>query len=174
MTTGPPRILIVGLGNQLSSDEAVGLEVAKQLRAVSGHICEVVDADRVTPGLLNGLPANAMLVFISGVRNGSRPGTIHAVRLHPNGPLKGSLPTHALGMKVPDEIQLALQNATRLPPICLIGIEMERWDSGVGITSSVHAAALHVVRELAKLTEIELNEKGQPKLPFFTEDLRSD
>jgi hypothetical protein len=48
--------------------------------------------------------------------------------------------------------------------VYLIGIAIENWDPGIGITSSVHAAVLEVVRELAKL-----NGKGQPKLPCFPE-----
>jgi hydrogenase maturation protease len=150
----------VGCGNQFASDEAVGLEVVSQLRRVIGHVCEVHDCRTVSPALLSSLGPETVLIYVDAVRTGARPGTIHGVELH-----CGQEPS----VVIRSEIQLLLNRAKKLPQAYFIGIEIEKWDPGIGVTTSVHSAALEVVRELAKI-----NGKGQPKLPFFTETPRSD
>ncbi len=162
------RIIVVGCGDRFASDEVVGLEVADQLRHIPGHLCEVRAIELCSPSFLGELPPETILIFVDAVRSGTRPGTIHAVRLpsdrvHPYSQATSS--TDALG--VHREVD-TLQHV-KGPKMYLLGIEIERWDPGIGVTTSVHAAVTEVVRELAKLKE-----KGQPKLPFFTEDLRSD
>ena len=148
------RIVVVGCGKHLASDESVGLEVVTQLRRTPGHICEVFDCQSISPIFVSDLPANAVLIFVDGMRTGSRPGTIRGINLQAG--TKPSLPIRS-------EVEMLLNRASRIPQVYFIGIEIEKWDPGVGITSGVHAAALEVVRELAKL-----NGEGQPKLPFFT------
>jgi len=163
------RIIVVGCGSHYASDDVVGLEVADQLRRIPGHICEVRAIEHCSPSFLAELPPGTIVILVDAVRSGARPGTIHAVRLpsdrvHAHGQPASSSNT----LSVHHEVEM-LQNVKAGPKLYLLGIEIERWDSGIGVTSSVHAAMLEVVRELAKL-----NGKGQPKLPFFTEDLRSD
>jgi hydrogenase maturation protease len=75
------RVIVVGCGNQLASDDAVGLEVINQLRRVSGHVCEVLDCRTVSPTFLSGLMPDTVLIFVDAVRSGARPGTIHEVKL---------------------------------------------------------------------------------------------
>jgi hydrogenase maturation protease len=154
------RIVVVGCGNHLASDDAVGLEVISQLKRVAGHICEAYDCRTVSPTFLSDLPPDTILIFVDAVRSGARPGTIHSFKL-------------VAGEKTPvavrSEIGLLLDRAKQVPQAYLIGIEIERWDPGLGISSTVHAAAVEVARKLAKL-----NGKGQPELPFFTDDLQSN
>jgi hydrogenase maturation protease len=162
------RIVVVGCGDRFASDEVAGLEVAAELRRTSGHICEVRAIELCSPTFLAELSPDTIVIFVDGVRSGARPGTIHAIRLpservHAHGQTAGS----GDALDVHREIDM-LQHV-KGPKMYLLGIEIERWDPGIGVTTSVHAAVMEVVRELAKL-----NGKGQPKLPFFTEDLRSD
>lgn len=169
MDQGWNRIIVVGCGDHFASDDVVGLEVADQLRRIPGHICEVRAIEHCSPSFLAELPASTIVIFVDAVRSGVRPGSIHAVRLpservHAHGQPASS--SKALG--VHHEVEM-LQHLKTRSKMYLLGIEIERWEPGIGVTSSVHAAMLEVVRELAKL-----NGKGQPKLPFFTEDLRSD
>ena len=162
------RIIVVGCGDHFASDDVAGLEVADQLRRIAGHVCEVRAIEVCSSSFLTELPPGTIVIFVDSVRSGARPGTIHAIRLpsarvHGHGQPKPS--SDALG--VHSEVDM-LQHV-KGPAMFLLGIEIERWDPGIGVTTSVHAAILEVVRELAKL-----NGKGQPKLPFFPEDLRSD
>ena len=161
MAIPPNRVVVVGCGERFASDAAAGLEVAAMLVRLPGHACEVRDLELCSPQFIAELPADSILVFVQGVMSNSPPGTVHAVRLSREGVAdNGSNPN----LRVWDEIRNLLALASRLPQVCFVGIEMERTDAGVGITSSVHAAVLEVTREL-----ISLNEKGQPKLPFLTE-----
>ena len=163
MDQGWNRIIVVGCGDHFASDDVVGLEVADQLRRIPGHVCEVRGIELCSPSFLQELPPGTIVIFVDAVRSGARPGTIHAIRLpsarvHGHGQPKPS--SDALG--VHHEVDM-LQHVNG-PAMYLLGIEIEKWDPGIGVTSSVHAEMLDVVRGLAKL-----NGKGQPKLPFFTE-----
>ena len=162
------RILVVGCGERFASDEVAGLEVAAQLGRTPGHICEVRDIEHCSPSFLEQLPADSIVILVDAVKSGARPGTIHAIRLpadrvHPYGQPTGS--SDSLGV----HREIDMLQRVKGPKLYLLGIEIEKWDPGIGVTTSVHAAVLELVRELAKR-----NGKGQPKLPFFTEDLRSD
>ncbi len=157
------RVVVVGCGDRLASDGAAGLEVADQLRRTPGHVCEIRDIQSCSPNFLAELPPGAMVIFVDAVRSGSRPGTIHWMRLKSPALAAQTLQfgaSHTRGLR--PEIENLLRVTEPGPQMYLIGIEIEKWDPGFGITSSVHAAVLEVVRELSKL-----NEKGQPKLPLF-------
>ncbi len=161
MAVPPNRVVVVGCGDRFASDAAAGLEVAAMLRRIPGHSCEVRDLDLCSPQYISGLSPETVLVFVQGVMSSSPPGSIHAVRLTRDGlPASSSSRT----LRVWDEVRNLLRLSSHVPNVGLMGIEMERTDAGIGISSSVHAAVLEVVRELAAL-----NEKGQPKLPFLTE-----
>ena len=164
------RVIVVGFGDHFASDAVAGLEVADHLRRASGHICEVRSIESCSPIFFAEQPPNTIVIFTDSVRSGSRPGTIHGISLSTS-----EVVTHAMqfgsnitrGLR--PEIQTLLHSTQRHPPMYLIGIEIEKFDPGIGITTGVHTAVLEVVRELAKL-----NGKGQPKLPFFPDFLRSD
>jgi hydrogenase maturation protease len=164
------RIIVVGVGDRFASDDAAGLELAAELRRTPGHVCEVRDIENCPPSFLTDLPPDSTVIFADAVRTGARPGTIHAVRL-PSEKVcprtKSSAPAGALAIH--HQIHLLQHLASPSLPMYLLGIEVENRDPGIGITTSIHAAILEVVRELAKF-----NGRGQPKLPFFTDNLRSD
>lgn len=157
------RVIVVGCGSRFASDEAAGLEVAAQLRRTSGHTCEVRDIESCSPTFIAGLPPDALVIFVDAVRSGARPGTVHRIALASSGRITlqtGS--SHMWGIR--SEIENLLHLPQPRPQMYLFGIEIEKWDPGFGITTSVHAAVLEVLRELSTF-----NGKGQPKLPFFSE-----
>ena len=159
MAIPPNRIVVVGCGDPFASDAAAGLEVAAMLRRTPGHSCEVRELDLCTPSFISELAPEAILAFAQGVISNSPPGSVHVVRLGKDGLPE---PSATANLRVWDEISNLLKLASRLSKVYLIGIEMERTDAGIGISSSVHAGVVEVVKELAGI-----NEKGQPKLPFL-------
>ncbi len=161
------RLCVVGCGRRYYSDQSVGLDVASHLRKTPGHACEVLGFEQCNPGFISELPPTATIVFVAGSRTRVRPGTVQVIRLGTEC-LKGGSGIKKSGILCGDA-EILLKETSKAPQLFAIGIEMESWDSGIGVTSSVHAAAMEVVRGLA-----QFDGKGQPKLPFFTEELRSD
>jgi hydrogenase maturation protease len=142
MNSGPKRVIVIGCGNRFASDEAAGLEVGAQLRRRPGHICEVREIESCSPGFLSELPPDTTLIFVDSIQTGARPGTIHALRF----PL-----SHAV--RIRNEIRMLLPLAEKVSQMYLVGIEIEKSDPGIGVTSSVHAAVLEVVKQLSKLVK---------------------
>ncbi len=166
MTVPPNRVVVVGCGDHFSSDAAAGLEVAAMLRRLPGHDCEVRDLELCSPQFISELSAGSVLIFVQGVASGSPAGTVHRFRVDRDGVAS---PPARITPRISDEVRNLLRLAASIPQVWLVGIELERTDAGIGISSSVHTAVLEVVRELAAT-----NEKGQSKLPFFTETSSPD
>ncbi len=157
----PHRLIVIGCGNRLASDDAAGLEVVAQLRRVPDHCWEVSEFDQSSPGFIAELSSGATVLFVDAIHSKSRPGTIHGFCLAAHDALPATM-NSVSAVQIRQEIDLARKKSESLPQLFVLAIEAERWDHGIGITSSVQAAVAEIVRELAKVKE-----KEQPKLPFF-------
>lgn len=157
------RVVVIGCGNHFTSDDAAGLECAALLRRTPGHICAIRELEQCSTDFLAHLPPGTIIIVIDTIQTGQKPGTIQGLVLRP-----GTADLRLLSL-IRSEIRVLLHGLNNLARVYFIGIEAERREPGLGISSSVHAAVQQVVAELANL-----NGKGQPKLPFFPENLFSD
>lgn len=136
------RVIVVGCGSHSASDEAAGLDVADQLRRTPGHVCEVRDMTSCSRAFVAELPVDTVVIFVDAVRSGARPGTFHGIALTPSSeriaPTLQSGSGHTRGMR--QEIENLLHIPEPRPRMYWIGIEIEKWDPGFGITTSVHSA----------------------------------
>jgi hydrogenase maturation protease len=78
MTNGSPDILVLALGNELLSDDAVGLHV---LRSLGGPPPGVEYLDGGTKGieLLGAIAGRRRLIILDAVQLGAEPGTVHVL-----------------------------------------------------------------------------------------------
>jgi hydrogenase maturation protease len=145
-------ILVVGIGNDGRGDDAVGLVVARRVRArlAAADAVAVVECDGDAASLLDRWSAASLVIVIDAVRSGATAGSLHRVDLVRH---RAPLPprgrsSHALGLAEAVELGRSLG---RLPPrLVLYGIEATVFDLGAPLSSPVAAAAIRVARRVVR------------------------
>lgn len=144
-------VRIIGLGNELRGDDAVGLLAARRLRArVDGRI-EVVEAEMAGVEIMELMEGARGMILIDAVQSGQAPGTIHRLNASagPISPLVFPHSSHAINAV--DALELARTLGT-LPPIVIVyGIE-------AGDTEAGHPLSPQVARSLEEVVERILQE----------------
>ncbi|MEI7730067.1 MAG: hydrogenase maturation protease [Verrucomicrobiota bacterium] len=100
MEASAKKILVLGLGNDIISDDAVGLFVARAVRERLGNALEVdvVDCCEMGLSLLDYIVGHKFLLVVDSVQTGeAAPGTIHEVGEEDLKTLPGMSP-HFLGV----------------------------------------------------------------------------
>jgi len=154
--TGAPPILILGVGNVLLRDEAVGVRAVEELerRYVFPPEVELLDGGTSGIELLRHLEGRERLILLDAVRSGHPPGTV--LRMEGEDVPKKfmtRISPHQLGIS---DLLAAAQLTDELPPeLLLLGVEPERMDMALGLTPAV-AAGLErlldrVLEELRRL-----------------------
>ncbi len=146
-------IRIIGLGNGLRGDDAVGLLAARRLQGLVSDRAEVVEAESAGVELLELMEGASVVLFIDAVRSRQVPGTIHRLDASA-GPIAPELfppSTHAIG--VGEALELARTLGILPAKVIVYGIEADDTSIGHPLSPEV-GQALHEVVELV-LREIE-------------------
>jgi hydrogenase maturation protease len=153
MTT-PQQILVIGLGNDYRSDDAVGRVVARRLKAIDGDNARIVEESGEGATLIDAWKEADFVVLIDAVHSGGTPGSIYrfdagAQRI-PTDFFHYS--THAFSVAEAVELARALD---QLPAKLIIyGIEGKNFESGIGLSPeselAVEEVLLRVREELSK------------------------
>ena len=145
---------MVGVGNALRGDDAVGIAVAERLRGRVPADVDVVECEQEPSRLLDAWGGADLAVVVDACASGEAPGTIHRFdvsdRLLPARVFRSS--THAFG--VGDAVELA-RALDRLPRrVVVYGVEGGQFAAGAGLSPAVESAvervAENVVRELER------------------------
>jgi hydrogenase maturation protease len=164
------RVAIIGIGNVLAGDDAVGPHVVRVLEAHHElpEGVEVVDAG--TPGydLTAFLPERDAVVLVDAVKAKGAPGE---VRTFDKAALLARAPVLAISPHEPG-VREALLNAEFMgvtPRVVrLVGVVPERTETGIGLSDPVRKAVplavAEVVRELAALG-VALPLRTPPRAP---------
>ncbi len=152
-----PRFAVIGIGNVLAGDDALGPTVVRTFDAQWMVPDEVEVIDAGTPGLdltayIIGLDG---AVFVDAVKSGGPPGTL---RVFDAAALRKGAPGQALSPHQPG-VREAVLHAEFIggaaPPVRLLGVVAAQVETGIGMSDPVRAAvpALvgQVVEELAAL-----------------------
>lgn len=138
-------IRVIGLGNELRGDDAVGLLAARRLRQAVGHRVEVIEAEMAGLDLIELMKGARFVILIDAVRSGGSPGIIH--RLDASNSLIGvqmlSHSSHALGIW--DALELARTMGVLPARVIIYGIEAGNTEAGQMLSSSVAKALDEVV-----------------------------
>lgn len=138
MSDGPGgRPLVVGVGNEIRGDDAVGRRVAQWLRARAIPGVDVEELGQADMGLLERWRGLPIVVVADALRGGRPPGTI--VRLEVDGagvPAElGVTSTHGLSIAQAVALGMALG---RMPErLVLYGIEASAFTHGAGLSDAV-------------------------------------
>ena len=146
------KLLIIGVGNDDRSDDAVGRVVARRLKRRLPRGARVTEESGEGTSLLDAWKDAEIVILFDAARSGAPPGTVHRIdglaqRL-PKPLFRGS--THAFGV---DEAIALGRELKRLPPRLIVyGIEGKNFEEGRGLSPEVEKAAKEV--EARTLEEI--------------------
>ena len=141
--------LVIGLGNRFRGDDAIGLEIARELASLRPGL-RVVEHDREPLDLIQ-LWAGSESAIVVDALAGDRPGRIHRFDASgASGPWgrRGPASSHALDLGQAIELARALG---RLPArLEVIAIEGREFAPGAAASRAVRASASRIVVELAR------------------------
>jgi hydrogenase maturation protease len=150
------KILVLGLGNPLVTDDSVGLRVAAELKPRLAHRPDVVVSEDYWGGLrlMERMAGFDRAVVIDAICTGAPPGTIH--RLTPGSiPTQRSASTHDVNLTT--ALALGRTAGLHLPrdeDILLVGVEAEDILSfGEQCTPAVAAAIAPAVEEVVRAVD---------------------
>jgi hydrogenase maturation protease len=128
--------VLVGVGNEYSTDDALGVLVAREMHRRFPSGLRVVEASGEGASLIDSWKGAEHVIVVDAV-NGSRPGEIHRIDASVSSIPKGLslFSSHAFGVAEAIEMARALH---QLPPVMILyGIEGEAFEPGIGLTDSV-------------------------------------
>jgi hydrogenase maturation protease len=140
------RRLVVGVGNRLRGDDAVGLETAARLAVRLRDRVRVVPFDGESTGLLDLWDGEALVVLVDALRSHGHPGRIHRFDGNLEDLLSEPPPssTHALSV---GEVWRLGASLGQLPDrLVVFGVEGEQFAPGTGLSPAV-AGALEALTE---------------------------
>ena len=141
---------VVGVGNALRGDDAVGLEVARLLDGTLPAGVRLVECEGEPVSLLSAWEDCDTAIVVDATESGREAGTVRRLAAH-DGPLPPELQrasTHLLG--VAEAIELG-RTLGKLPPrTILYGIEGARFDTGAQLSPEVLQAVEEVAAAIRK------------------------
>jgi len=134
------RLTVIGIGNPLRGDDAVGLIVAREVRAAATADIAVIELEGEPASLIAAWEGAGPTVVVDAVASGAPAGTVTVVDAT-DAPLPPSLSaasTHALGLGEAIELARVLD---RLPKrLVVVGVEASEFAPGRPLTPAVAAA----------------------------------
>lgn len=139
--------ILLGLGNPVGRDDAVGLWVAEALRGTEWLSIPAPALENVLGLVEKEKPEK--LVIVDAAEMGLPPGTIRRLPLGKGAEMVGS--THGLPLPF-------LLSLVDVPEVVLIGIQPKEYGLGEGLSPEVQAAADSLIRLLRENREHEIPE----------------
>lgn len=139
------RLRVIGLGNAMAGDDAVGLFAARRLRRQLPADIEIVECQQPDAAMLAGLGRDDAIICIDAVKGGGEPGSIHRLHLSDlDGPEPSPCSSHGLGLAH----WLALMQALGEGPshIEIIGISIAETKPDAAMSPAVQRALADAVR----------------------------
>ena len=137
---------VIGIGNPLRGDDAVGLLVARRVRELADPEVEVMELEGEPARLIDAWQGARLAVVVDAVKSDAPEGAVMRfdATADPLPPSLSATSTHALGLGDAVEIARALD---RLPErLIVFGVEGTRFQAGSDLSPAV-AAAVQAVAE---------------------------
>ncbi|MBH0179779.1 MAG: hydrogenase maturation protease [Nitrospira sp.] len=146
-------VRIIGLGNGLRGDDAVGLMAARRIRQKVGDPVKVIEAEMAGVDLLELMKGAHIVMLIDAARSGQAPGTIHRLDAS-TGPIGGQMfprSSHALGTV--DALELARAMGVLPATVIVYGVEAGNTEAGQPLSPAVTKALDEVVEQIVQECE---------------------
>jgi hydrogenase maturation protease len=146
-----PRLKVIGVGNEWRGDDAVGLLVARCLKAAALTGVEIFETLGTTGAMQDAWKDAAGVIVVDALASIDPPGAIYRFDAHGAGvPVKLSHSPSSHGWGVAEALALG-QVFQELPPWLIIyGIAGENFDPGRGVSPAVAAAIPELVRRIER------------------------
>ena len=144
------RIRIIGLGNGMRGDDAVGLLVAHRLRQEIGDRVDVIEAEMAGVDLVELMKGANVVFLIDAARSGQAPGTIHRLDGSAGSISAPIFPrsSHAIGTA--DALELARAMGVLPATVIVYGVEVENTEVGRPLSPAVARALEQVVGRIVQ------------------------
>ncbi len=140
MTDGSVEpVLVLGLGNLLLGDDAVGLRVLEELSPAPEGV-EFVDGGTQGLALLGRLEQRRAIVILDAVGVGEPPGTVHLLRGAEIDGFRAARASTAHEGSALELLAVAQLLGILKCPVMVVGIEPARVATGIGLSDGVEAA----------------------------------
>lgn len=161
-----PKVIILGVGNLLLSDEGAGVHAVQKLKEkVSHEEIEIIDGGTLGLDLLPYFEQAEKLIIVDCARGGKKPGSIYRFGIESIKRERSSVKLSLHDFNLVDVINLAEALNRRLPEIVFYGIEPKSLDVGETPTEEVKQAIDRVVQmilnELLEHFGEEILKKGE-------------
>ncbi len=148
-------LLIIGIGQEFRSDDAVGRQLAKLLQQTSWPGVRVVESTGDGTDLMTLWEGSERVWLLDAVSSGQPVGTLHRLSV-PSTPLPSSLfqgSTHHWG--VAEAVEMGKVMQTLPAEVELFGIEAAEFSYGVEVSEKVQEARDLLLQELQQRIEKE-------------------
>ena len=142
------KIVILGVGNLLMSDDGVGVHAAMSLARNPPRETEVVDAGTDVLSALPFLEEATHALIIDAVRAGGAPGNVFCLSERELSRRIGTPTAHAVNLLASRHL---LPPGAHWPEILVLGIEPERLEYGMTLSSTVAEALPQIERRCREI-----------------------
>jgi hydrogenase maturation protease len=154
----PKRVIVLGVGNLLLSDEGLGVHVAKKLMEMElPPGVQVVEGGTDGFRLMNVVTEADRLIIVDAVKGGEAPGSIYRfdIKDAPTYPDAYKTSVHQIGIL---EVVHLSELVGKTPETVIIGVEPRSLDMGMELSPEVEA-------KLPRIIELVFEEVNRPTLP---------
>jgi hydrogenase maturation protease len=144
------RIRIIGLGNGMRGDDAVGLLVAHRLRQEIGDRVDVVEAEMAGVDLVELMKGANVVFLIDAARSGQAPGTIHRLDGSAGSISAPIFPRSSHAVGTADALELARAMGVLPATVIVYGVEVENTEVGRPLSSAVAKVLEQVVGRIVQ------------------------
>ncbi len=148
-TFAQQHILIVGIGNEYRSDDAIGLHIARRLRERDLENVTVREISSNLAGLLDLWEGFEKVIVVDAMSSSAPPGIVHRFSAHAE-PMPSAcfrVSSHAFG--VAEAIELARTLHLLPKEVIVYGVEGRRYETGTEISPEVLIAANRLVKQIS-------------------------
>ena len=146
-----PNITILGVGNELLSDEGVGIHAIKELqkKGLPSEI-EVLEGGTDGFGLLNIITSTEHLIVIDSLKGGGKPGSIYRFHIDdaPSCPDLFKTSVHQIGILEVINLSSLIGNT---PDTVVIGVEPKELKTGMTLSPEIK-------KKIPRIIELVLEE----------------
>jgi hydrogenase maturation protease len=149
------KIVILGIGNLLMSDDGIGVHAAQALAQNPPPGAEVVDAGTDVLSALPFLEDASHALLIDAVRAGGSPGTLYCFSESDMSARIGTPTAHAVSLLASRHL---LPPGARWPEITILGVEPALLEYGMTLSPAVAAVLPQVVQRCREIVAAWNNE----------------